>query len=71
MNNVKLNFEAAFRMESGEGGWGFVARSDNSSFIAGVAGKLRNMKDALQADTEGCVAASEGAAALGFTRVIF
>jgi hypothetical protein len=47
-NFVKVNLDAAFRMESGEGAWGFVARSDDGAFLACAAGKLWNLRDALQ-----------------------
>jgi hypothetical protein len=65
-NQVKVNFDAAFVEETGEGAWGFVARSDKGVFIAAAAGRLKNLRDALQAEAEACVAASEGA-----NRVVF
>jgi hypothetical protein len=40
-------------------------------FIAAAAGRLKNPSDALQAEVEACVAASEGAATLGLNRVVF
>jgi hypothetical protein len=58
INHVKVNFDAAFSKKSGEGSWGVVARSDDGKFVAAAAGKLKNLRDALQA--EACVAASEG-----------
>jgi hypothetical protein len=36
-----------------------------------VAGKLQHLRSALQSETEACVAANEGAAALGLHRIIF
>ena len=46
-------------------------RDDSGDFIAAAAGRLTHVKDALQAETEACVAAAEGANALGLHRVIF
>jgi hypothetical protein len=69
IDHVKINFDAAFLKESGAGAWGFVVRSDAGEFVAAAAGQLKNLRDSLQA--EACVAASEGAAALGLNRVIF
>jgi ribonuclease HI len=66
-----VNFDAAFHRSTEAGAWGFVARTDEGEFIAAAAGKLRHLHDALQAETEACVAATEGAAALGLHRVIF
>jgi hypothetical protein len=48
-----------------------VVRSNRGDFIAAAAGKLKYLKDALHVEAEACVAASEGAAALGLNRVIF
>lgn len=70
-NQIKVNFDAAFLAESGEGAWGFVMRSDNGDFLAGAAGKLHHVKDALHAEAEACVAAAEGVVELGLHRVIF
>ena len=70
-NLVKVNVDAAFRKETADGAWGFVVRSDAGEYIAAAAGKLRYLKDALQAEAEACVAATEGASALGLNRVIF
>jgi hypothetical protein len=71
IDHVKINFDAAFLKESGAGAWGFVVRSDAGEFVAAAAGQLKNLRDSLQAEAEACVAASEGAAALGLNRVIF
>jgi ribonuclease HI len=71
IDHVKVNFDPAFCVESGEGAWGFIARSDAGEFIARAAGELLNLKDALQAEVEACVAAAEGAAALGLNHVLF
>ena len=68
---VKMNFDAAFSEQRKDGAWGFVARDDSGEFIAAAAGKLRHLRDALQAETEACVAAIEGAVALGLNRDIF
>jgi phage tail protein X len=70
-NCVKVNFDAAFQANTGLGAWGFIARSDTGNFITAVAGKLQHLRSALQAETEACVAANEGAAALGLHRIIF
>jgi ribonuclease HI len=70
-NFTKVNFDAAFHHPTEAGAWGFVARTDEGEFIAAAAGKLRHLHDALQAETEACAAAVEGAAALGLNRVIF
>jgi hypothetical protein len=40
-------------------------------FIAAAAGKLKHIRSALQAETEACTATTEGAATLGFHRVVF
>jgi hypothetical protein len=70
-NFTKVNFDAAFLESTGLGAWGFVARTDAGDFIAAAAGKLRHLRDALHAEAEACVAATEGAAALGLHRVVF
>ena len=64
-------FDAAFLSDSGEGAWGFVARSDTGGFIAAAAGKLHNLKDTLRAEAEACVPAVESAVDLGLHRVVF
>ena len=47
--HVKVSFDVAFHQSSGEGAWGFVARSVSGQFVAAAAGKLHNsIKDALQ-----------------------
>ena len=51
---VKVNFDAAFLKETGEGGWEFIVRDDSCDFIAAAAGRLTPVKDALQAETEAC-----------------
>ena len=70
-DKVKINFDAAFFESTREGAWGFVARSDTGQFIAAAAGKLSNVRDAFAAEAEACVAAAEGASAIGLHRVIF
>jgi ribonuclease HI len=70
-NFTKVNFDAAFHQSNGFGAWGLVARTDEGEFIAAAAGKLRHLHDALQAEAEACVAATEGAVALGLHRVVF
>ncbi|KAM0915505.1 hypothetical protein ACQ4PT_010803 [Festuca glaucescens] len=70
-NFTKVNFDAAFLESTGSGAWGFVARTDAGDFIAAAAGKLRHLRDALQAEAKACAAATEGAAALGLHRVVF
>jgi hypothetical protein len=70
-NCVKINFDASFLENSKIGAWGFVARADTGDFIAAAAGKLKHVRHALQAETEACVAAVEGAAALGLHRIVF
>jgi ribonuclease HI len=71
IGNVKINFDAAYHKDSGDGGWGFVARSDTGDFIAAGAGRLKYLRSALQAEAEACMAAIEGAEALGLHRVEF
>jgi hypothetical protein len=70
-NFTKVNFEAGYHKATGEGSWGFVARTDEREFIAAAVGKLRHLRDALQAEAEARVAATEGAAAMGLHWVIF
>jgi hypothetical protein len=71
IDHVKVNFDPAFCVESGEGAWGFIARSDAGEFIACAAGGLWNLRDVLQAEVEACVVAAEGAAALGLNHILF
>jgi ribonuclease HI len=71
LNLVKVNFDASFIENTKTGAWGFVARDDIGEFIAAAAGKLRHIGSALQAETEACAAAVEGAAALGLHRIVF
>jgi ribonuclease HI len=68
---VKINFDAAFWEPTRSGAWGFVVRDENGEFVAAAAGKLRHLRSALQAEAEACVAAVEGAEALGLHRIIF
>jgi hypothetical protein len=68
---VKVNFDAAFKAESRLGAWGYIARSDEGDCIVGAAGKLRYIRDPLQAEVEAGLAAVEGAAAMGLNRVVF
>ena len=70
-NFVKVNFDASFIESTKSGAWGFVVRSDTGEFIAAAAEKLKHLRNALQAETEACPAATEGASALGLHRVIF
>jgi hypothetical protein len=70
-NWVKVNFDAAFRAESRIGAWGYIARSDDGDCIGAAAGKLRYIRDPLQAEAEAGLAAVEGAAAMGLNRVVF
>uniref|UniRef100_A0ACD5WHE3 Uncharacterized protein n=1 Tax=Avena sativa TaxID=4498 RepID=A0ACD5WHE3_AVESA len=71
LDQVKVNFDVAFWEPLHEGAWGFVVRDDKGEFIAAAIGKLRHLRSALQAETEACVAAIEGAEALGLNRIIF
>jgi hypothetical protein len=71
LNLVKVNFDASFIENTKTGVWGFVARDDTGYFIAAATGKLRHIGSALQAETEACAAAVEGAAALGLHRIVF
>jgi hypothetical protein len=71
IGNVKINFDAAYHKDSGDGGCGFVARSDTGDFIAAGAVRLKYLRSALQAEAEACMAAIEGAEALGLHRVEF
>ncbi|KAK1682547.1 hypothetical protein QYE76_043395 [Lolium multiflorum] len=68
---VKINFDAAFWEPTHSGAWGFVVRDENGEFVAAAAGKLRHLRSALQAEAEACVAAVEGAEALGLHMTIF
>jgi hypothetical protein len=70
-DQVKINMDADFWEPLGSGAWGFIARDDRGEFVAAAAGKLRHLRSALQAETEACVAAVEGAVALGLNRVVF
>jgi hypothetical protein len=47
-NFTKVNFDAGNHKTTGEGSWGFVARTDEGEFIAAAAEKLRHLQDALQ-----------------------
>jgi hypothetical protein len=72
LNLVKVNFDASFIENTKTGAWGFVARDDTGEFFAAATGKLRHISSALQAETEACAAAIEGAAALlGLHRIVF
>jgi ribonuclease HI len=70
-NFVKVNFDASYIDSTKSGAWGFIARSETGEFVAAAAGKLQYLRSALQAETEACLAAVEGAVALGLHRVIF
>jgi hypothetical protein len=65
---VKVNFEAAFRDETRDGAWGFIARSDIEEFIGAAAGKLGQLRDALiKAEVEALVLWQLRENCVGFT----
>jgi hypothetical protein len=57
---VKINFDTAFNEKTRKGAWGFVVRISSGDFMAAGARKLTHLRDALQAETEACVAAKFG-----------
>jgi hypothetical protein len=63
-NIVKSNFDATSVDNIKVGVWRFNAHSDIGEFVAAVAGKLQFIHSALQAETEACATAVEGAIAL-------
>jgi ribonuclease HI len=54
-----------------DGAFGFVVRASDGGFVAAGAGKLGNIRSALQAEANACVAAIEAVVSLDIYRVIF
>jgi hypothetical protein len=66
-----VNFDAAFCQHTNEGAWGFIARSDDGSFLLAGAGCMKHMRSALHAEAFACIQAIERTSNMGAFRVIF
>lgn len=67
---MQVNFDAAFKLDSGDGAFDYIQRSDTAEFRAAGAGTMMHVKSALQAEAMACLAAIDGAASCGVHRVI-
>jgi ribonuclease HI len=70
-NYVKVNFDAAFCQDTQRGAWGFIARDDRGSFLAGGARSMSNLSSALHAEASACIHAIECVSNLGAFRIVF
>uniref|UniRef100_A0A0D9VSV7 RNase H type-1 domain-containing protein n=1 Tax=Leersia perrieri TaxID=77586 RepID=A0A0D9VSV7_9ORYZ len=61
----KVNVDAAYRASMNDGGWGFVARGSDGSFLAGECGKLGKVSSVLQAEALSAFFALEGGRGMG------
>jgi ribonuclease HI len=68
---IKVNSDASYFCEKGDGAFGFVVRDENGVFLAAGAGKLDHLRSALHGEATACVLAMEATASLGSYRVIF
>jgi hypothetical protein len=68
---IKLNVDAAFREETGTGGWGVIGRDESSTICVAAAGSLQHMSDAMHAEATALSHAMQIAEQLGIGRVIF
>ena len=67
---LKLNTDASFRKESGDGGWGYIIRdSDGDTVIAG-RGRLPHLLDPFQAELIACLQGIQAAIDIGITKII-
>ncbi|KAE8797726.1 hypothetical protein D1007_27196 [Hordeum vulgare] len=67
---VKVNFDAAYKEDTGAAAWGFVVRNDNGQFLAAAAGKLEHIRSPLQAEANACLKVIEGASELGAQGIV-
>ena len=64
-NIIKINVDAVFQPDKGEGGWGLVARDYSGEFISATEGKLLNQSSARQGEAEALLKAIQTAESLG------
>jgi hypothetical protein len=67
---LKVNVDGAFSASTGDGGWGFVIRDDAGEPVMASAGRLRHLRDALQAEVFACIQGVKAAAEKGITNLI-
>jgi len=66
----KINVDASFYENSNQGGWGFVVRDCDGTFLEGGAGRIFRAASALQAEALGILKSLVRVADLGMTRII-
>ena len=68
-NFLKINCDASFRRETGDGGWGFIIRDEDGDMISAGRGRLSHILDPFQAEVVACLQALQAAIDLGISRV--
>jgi hypothetical protein len=66
---LKVNCDASFRKETGDGGWGCIIRDEEGDLISAGRGKLLHALDSFQAEVVACLQGLQAAIDLGVTRV--
>ena len=69
-NHVKINFDGSYLAGAGTGGWGYLIRDQDGSFIAAGSGNSPHLGSALQSEAVACLAAIKGANEIGANRII-
>lgn len=66
---LKVNCDASFHAESGNGGWGYVIRDEEGDLISAGRGKLLHVLDSFQAEVIVCLQGLQAAIDMGVSRV--
>jgi hypothetical protein len=66
----KISTDAAFSAATSQGGWGYVVRDDEGSYLDGDCGKLSRVASPLQGEALAALFALERASNLGMSRII-
>lgn len=69
-DTYKINNDASFSKSTSTGGWGFVARDINGSFLEGACGNLQRLSSALQGEALAAFFSLKRAAESGISRII-
>ena len=69
-NVYKINIDAAFKVATSHGGWGFVARNSMGEYLEGGCGNLRRAASSFQAEALAALYSLERIAHLGMSRII-
>lgn len=66
---MKINCDASFRRETGDGGWGFIIRDEDGDMISAGRGRLSHILDPFQAEVVACLQGLQAAIDLAISRV--